>query len=156
MNTDLQSGDAPVTSTKHDATVIPVIEEQLQVGKRLVASGAVRVRKLVHEDVHAFDESLSVESTDVERVAIDLPLESAVEVRYEGDVMIIPVVEERIVTRKQLFLVEEIRIRRRTQTKSEALETTLRREEVVIERLDPVSGAWFRVDQEGGPLPEFL
>lgn len=151
MNTDLQLDDDLGTASVDEGgtIVLPVVEEQLQVARRLVESGAVRVRKLVHEDVHAVDALLSVETTEVERVAIDRPVDAEVEVRYEDDVMIIPVVEERIVTRKQLFLVEEIRIRRRTSVKSEPIEATLRREEAIVERLDPVSGAWDRVDGEG-------
>lgn len=130
------------------SVVIPVVEEQLQVGKRAVESGAMRLRKIVHKDVVTIDEPLTVETTDVERVAIDRPIDAEMAVRYEGDVMIVPVIEERVVTLKQLVLVEEIHITRRTTVKSEPREVMLRREELIAERLDPVSGEWQAVARE--------
>jgi len=37
------------------------------------------------------------------------------QVRHEGEVMVVPVVQERLVTHKELVLVEEIRLTRRRQ-----------------------------------------
>jgi hypothetical protein len=42
------------------------------------------------------------EVTEVERIVVGRPVDAEVPVRYEGDVVIHPVVEERLVTRKQL------------------------------------------------------
>ena len=126
--------------------MMPVIEEQLDVTKRVVESGAVRLRKIVHEEVVTVEEPLATQETEVERVKVERPVDAEVAVRYEGDVAIFPVVEERLVTRKQLVLVEEIRITRRTHTRSEPRQVTLLREEVVAERLDPESGEWRSID----------
>lgn len=134
-----------------EAAVMSVVEERLDVSKRVVDSGrAIRLRKLVHEEVVTVDEPLTTEVTDVERVAVDRAVDAAVAVRYEGDVMVIPVVEERLVTTKQLVLVEEIRVRRRTLPQRAPREITLRREEIVVERLDPASGEWRPVDPGAG------
>ena len=133
--------------------VVPVIVEELEVRTRTVESGgAVRLRKLVHEDTVTVDEPLSTETYEVERVAVGRPVEGAVPVRHEGDTMIVPVLEERLVTRRQLVLVEEIRLTRRTHTYREPRTVTLRREEVVAERLDPASGEWRRIDEPAGGL----
>ena len=136
------------------SAVMTVTEERLDVSKRLVESGrAIRLRKLVHEEVVTVDEPLTTEVTEVERVAVGRPLDEPVAVRYEGDVMIVPVVEERLVTRKQLVLVEEIRVTTRKLPRPQPTETTLRREEIIVERLDPDSGEWRRVDPGADGAP---
>ena len=49
--------------------------------------------------------------------------------------------------KKQLVLVEEIRVTRRSRARSAPQETTLRREQVIAERLDPASGEWRPIDR---------
>jgi hypothetical protein len=132
-----------------DSAVVPVLEERIAVHKRSVESGGgVRLRKLVHEEVVTVDESQTTDVTDVERVAIGRPVEEAVPVRHEGDTTIVSVVEERLVTvtRKQLVLVEEIRLTRRSVVRHAPQDIMLRREEVIAERLDPASGEWKTVE----------
>ena len=152
MSADPRTTDTPLSEVdqvvdRDGSAVIAVTEERLDVSKRLVESGrAIRLRKLVHEEVVTVDEPLITEVTEVERVAVGRPVDEAVAVRYEGDVMIVPVVEERLVTRKELVLVEEIRVTTRKLPRSLPSETTLRREEIIVERLDPDSGEWRRVD----------
>jgi uncharacterized protein (TIGR02271 family) len=146
-HTDTSLSEIGRVIDQDESVVMTVTEERLDISKRVVESGrAIRLRKLVHEEVVTVDEPLTTEVTEVERVAVDRPVDEAVAVRYEGDVMIVPVVEERLVTRKQLVLVEEIRVTTRKLPRSAPSETTLRREEIIVERLDPDSGEWRRVD----------
>lgn len=139
-----------------ESTVVTVIEERLDVRKRLVESGgAVRLRKVVHEEVVTVDEPLTTEVTEVERVAIGRPVDEAVAVRHEGDTMVVSVVEERLVTvvRKQLVLVEELRLTRRSVVRHEPQDVVLRREEVIVERFDPASDEWKPVDPKTASSP---
>lgn len=127
-------------------TVMPVVEERIDVQTRF-SEAAVRLRKLVHEEVVTVEEPLTTEVTEVERVAIGRPVDEAVAVRYEGETMIVSVLEERLVTRKQLVLVEELRLTRRSVArKGPPRDVVLRREEVVTERLDPDTNEWKPVD----------
>lgn len=129
--------------TQADESVIATaICEQLSVEKRVVETGAVRVRKLVHEDRVTVDIPLAGEMAEITRVKVDRVVVGPVTVRYEGDVMIVPVVEERLVTYTELVLVEEIHISRRQVTRSASEQVTVRREEIVVERLDPAAGEW--------------
>lgn len=132
-----------------EAVVVSVAEERFSVHKRLVESGAVRVRKVVHEEKVDVDELLSQEIVEVERVAVGREVEGEVAVRYEGDVMIIPIVEERLVVRTQRVLAEEIRITRRKGMNRSPQQAVVRREQAFIERLDPVSGEWRAIEANG-------
>ena len=125
--------------------VIPVIAETLEVGRREL-QGAVRIRKIVQENPITVDETLRDERVTVERVAIGRRLDGPVGVRHEGDVMVIPVVEERLVVEKRLVLVEEIRVRRESVSRREPQHVTLRQEQILVERLDPRTQAWSTVE----------
>src|SRR4030095_4919006 len=102
----------PVENGELDTTVIPVVEEKASVVKRPVTSGRVVVKTTVDTEERTLRETLSEEKVDVERVAINRIVDVVPHVRTEGDVTIIPVLEERLVVEKQLVLVEEVRIRR--------------------------------------------
>ncbi len=119
--------------------VLPVITEELEVHKRTVTSGGVRIKKLVSEREEVVDEPLLRDEVNVERVPVNQYLNEAASVRYEGDVMIIPVLEEVLVVEKRLLLKEELRVTRRQVTKSQPQTVTLRSEEVQVERLNPQS-----------------
>lgn len=73
---------------------------------------------------------------DVERVPVDIVVDAPPEMRREGDVTIIPVVEERLVVEKRLVLVEEIHIRQRTVFQKERVEAELRKQRVTVERIN--------------------
>jgi uncharacterized protein (TIGR02271 family) len=130
-----QSFDA--NETLNQSTVIPVIEEQLQVGKKVVETGSVRINKVVHEEEVKVETPVVVEKLDIERIPINQYVESAPPaVRYEGDVMIVPILEEVVVVQKRLRLVEELRITKRQEHTQVSQPVVLRREEVTVERHD--------------------
>jgi uncharacterized protein (TIGR02271 family) len=85
-----------------EGLVIPVLAEQLQIARQQVVTGGVRVRKTVHERVETIDQPVMEEHVDVERVAINRFIDQAPAVRYEGDVMVVPLLEEVIVVEKRL------------------------------------------------------
>ena len=86
--------------------------------KRQVVTGRVRVQTLtdtIEELAHA---EVQRESVEVTRVPIDKVVETAPEIRTEGDVTILPIVEEVLVVEKRLVLKEEVHIRRRIDDRS--------------------------------------
>ncbi len=97
-----------------DTTRIPIVEEEVQIKKRTVETGRVQVRTFVEDEQVRVTEALTRELVDVERVAIGREVETAPTVREEGEYLIVPIVEERLVIEKRLFLVEELRLRRTT------------------------------------------
>jgi uncharacterized protein (TIGR02271 family) len=128
--------------------VIPVVAEELVVGKRVVETGRVRVRKLVQEHSEQIDTPVLREEVQVERVPRNQILDQPAAVRYEGEVMIIPVMEEVLVIEKRLMLREEVHITKQRSRTSESREIPLRREEVVVERLEPSGEAAGRAQDE--------
>lgn len=124
------------------AATIPVTEERLEVGREVVQTGAVRLRKEVDEVTAQLREPVMAEVVDVQRVPVNRVVDQPPPVRHEGDVMVVPVIEERLVTRKELVLVEEVRLTRRRETVTVEQDVPLRRERVVVERLDPGTEQW--------------
>lgn len=115
------------------AAAVPLAEEQLHVLKRPV-EGRVRVRTVTDEVPGCIHEQLRGERVQIQHVAIERELTQAPDIRVEGDVTIIPVVEERLVIEKRLFLVEEVHVRRTVGIETIEQPTMLRKQRVVVER----------------------
>ena len=115
--------------------VIPVIQERAVVKKRVVETGRVRIRK----DVRDYEEHIDIphvhEEVRVERVPMDQMVEEAPQVRTEGDVTIIPVLEERYVLEKRLVLVEELHVRRERHETHRPEVVKVLKEEVEVDRI---------------------
>ena len=115
---------------------IPIVEETLRVGTRTVETGRVRVRVVVDKTDHVFSEPLDRATVEVERVPINREVNFIPEQRIEGDFTIIPVVEEVLVVKRQLVLVEEVRIRRVITTETVEQTVTERKMRAIVERDD--------------------
>lgn len=113
---------------------IPVIEEQLEVGKRTVVTGTVLLEKQIQEYHEALDVPLAVRTFDIERIVLNQPIQSAPEVRQEGDTTIYPLVEEQLVLTTQLVLREEVRVTRRETERRDTRTVTLKRESLTVTR----------------------
>lgn len=120
-----------------DDVRIPVIEEQALVTKRAVETEHVRVRVVPETEQVAIREQLAREHVEVARVPIDREIAEAPGIRTEGDVTIVPVIEERLVVEKRLFLVEELHLHRRTAFHAVTMPETLRRTRVEVSRDTP-------------------
>ncbi len=116
------------------ATVIPLIEESLLVGKRTVETGKVLLRKSVQEFHQSLDETLAVRTFDVERVVMNRTVDAAPPIRSEGSTTIYPVVEERLILTKELILKEEIHVTQRDTERRDTQVVTLQREHIEVER----------------------
>jgi uncharacterized protein (TIGR02271 family) len=120
--------DERLTIAVHDETLEPRLRE--------VETGRVRVHKRVEEVPDELLVDAGRDEVTIERVPIGQTIESAPEPRQEGDTLVIPVVEEVIVTETRLVLREEVRITRRRVTEQIPVQATLRKERVEIEQLD--------------------
>lgn len=135
-NETLNAADPAIPSQRSEGAflTIPLISEQLQVGKQVVETGRVTLTKTVHQHEQAVQIPLLQEEVVVERVIVDQLVDAAPAVRQEGDTTIYPVLKEEIVVLKRLRLVEEIRITRRQSEITDTQTVSLREEAITIER----------------------
>lgn len=113
--------------------VVPLVEEELRVGKQTVETGRVRVHKTVHEREAVVDEPLLHEDVVVTRVPVNAPVSGPVAARQEGDTLIVPLLEEVLVVEKRLVVREELRITRRRTEVRQPRTVQLRSEEATVE-----------------------
>jgi uncharacterized protein (TIGR02271 family) len=116
--------------------VVPVIVEALEIEKRHVETGRVRINKVVHEREELIDEPLLHEEVSIERVPIHRFVDEAIPIRYEGDTMAISLLEEVPVVEKRLMVKEELRITTRRSEAHQPVRVTLRSEEATAEHLE--------------------
>lgn len=129
---DLPQHGSASGEPSNEPFTIPVAEETLTVHKRAVQR-KMRVKKTVHERKETIDEPVVKEEIRIERVAVNRMVDGPVAMRQEGDTLVIPVLEEVVVSEKRLLLREEVRITKRRTEESRPQQVTLRREEVSIE-----------------------
>ena len=120
---------------------IPRAREELDVAKREVETARVRVRKLVERHEELIEEPLVRHDVEVERVPVDRMLDAPAATRQDGDVLVVPVLEEVLVVQKRWRLKEELRIRRREVCTAHRERVGLREERVVVEREERDEGA---------------
>ena len=116
------------------ATVLPVIQEELKVGKRAVEGGGVRIHtrvteRPVEERVQLREEHVNVERRPVDRAPSDADhpfQDQAYEVRE---------VSEELVKSKEARVVEEVVVSKESNLREETVRDTVRREDVDVEQL---------------------
>ncbi|WP_052389639.1 DUF2382 domain-containing protein [Belnapia moabensis] len=91
--------------------VVPLAEEILHVSKRTVETGRVRISLSTETVEDVLRATLRTRRAEVERVQIDREVSEPPQTRQEGDVLVVPVVEEILVVERRLVLREEIRLR---------------------------------------------
>lgn len=120
----------------HDRTVVPVIEEKVEIDRHLVDTAEVHVRKHVSEHTEQVSPMTRRETISVEHVPVNRYVESPPGTRMEGDVLVVPVLEEVVVVEKRLLLREEVHIRKTfVEERGAPQDVVLRREDVEVERV---------------------
>lgn len=126
-------------SADHDLTVVEtvqLVEETFSVSKREVLAGTVRVSTTTDSVQEIAEIALERTIADVTRVPIGQIVEVAPSVRTDGATTIVPILEERYVVVKQLYLKEELHVRHHVETEISHVPVVLRRQTAVVDRLD--------------------
>ncbi len=123
------------TANQGDMT-IPVIEEELQVGKRTVEQGGVRVRskiieKPVEEHVRLREEHVYVNRNPVNRAVTDSDMKNF----KEGDIELTERSEQAVVS-KQARVVEEVSVGKNVQERDQVVSDTVRRTDVDVQEIN--------------------
>jgi len=131
---------APVAGASEREEVIPIVEEELVVGKRDVDRGGVRVRSYVTETPVHEQIRLRNERINVERRPVDLPLSAADGDAFRERSIDMVATGEEAVVGKTARVVEEVVVSKTADEHVEEVDDTVRRTEVEVDRdtdLDP-------------------
>jgi len=115
------------------------LQEHLTLGHRRVETGPVRVHLATTTEDAPLREAVRHQRAEVQRVTIGREVAEAPGSREEEDgaVIVVPVLEEILVTARRIILNEEIRIRRVTTTKTIEKTVALHRQAATVERIPP-------------------
>lgn len=114
---------------------IPIVEEQVRIGKREVDRGGVRVRSYVVEEPVHEDVSLRQEHVSVERRPVDLPLSAADDAFRERTIEVTERGEEAVV-QKDARVREELVVKKDVEERVKPVDASVRRTEVEVEDVD--------------------
>jgi uncharacterized protein (TIGR02271 family) len=118
---------------------IPLPVEEVSVSRREIKRANVHIALNTRTREQLIDEELTHVRVEIERFSIGQTVEAVPPIRQEGDITIIPVVEEVVIVERRLVLKEEVRVRR-VSTKEQHQETVvLRQQEAVVTREGPDS-----------------
>lgn len=123
-----------------DELTVPVVEEHLEIGKRQVSRGGIRVHshiveEPVQENISLREERLVVERRTVYRDATEEDLSDF----KEGVIEIHETVEEPVITKRRR-VVEEVVIGREIRERTATISETVRKTQVDVEQLGPDGG----------------
>jgi uncharacterized protein (TIGR02271 family) len=124
--------DTDRTISQGDSETIPVVDEQLVVGKRDVNVGRVRVRSYVREQPVSASVNLHDENVTISRRAVDRPLTDADNAFRDRTIEAEEHAEQAVVA-KEARVTEEISLRKEGFDRTETINDTVRKTEVDIE-----------------------
>lgn len=117
-----------------EAVYIPVASEALEVKVRDVVTERIRVATTTETIDETIQAELVSDEVEVSRVPIDRVVDRMPDIRVEGDVTIVPVVEEVLFIEKRLVLTEEIHIKRHQSTEDVEMTVPVKKQHLTIER----------------------
>ncbi|WP_282029703.1 YsnF/AvaK domain-containing protein [Paracoccus marcusii] len=123
-----------------DKPVLSLVEETVTIGKRNTVTGRVRVQTVTETINETVPVNLQSVDVDVVRIPVDRVIDTIPEIRGEGDVTIIPVVEERIVMTCALLLREEIHFRQTAYRETHDIPVSVRKPRTQIDHVDAQNG----------------
>jgi len=130
--------DSTLTGSQQRDTssaAIPVVQEQLKVGKREVQRGGVRVFSRVVETPVNESIGLREEHVNVQRRPVDQPISSADSTAFKEQSIEMRETAEEAVVEKSARVVEEVMINKEVTQREQQINDTVRHTEVEVEQL---------------------
>lgn len=141
--TDVQGGEydtaeydtqaATTGAADTDEARLAVAEERLQIGKRAVERGGVRVRSVVSERPVEEQVTLRDETVQVDRHAVDRPVTDADANVFNEQTVEFSETDEEAVVAKDTRVVEEVVVNKEVGQRTETVRDTVRRSDVEVE-----------------------
>jgi uncharacterized protein (TIGR02271 family) len=136
--TDSLQRDTSIDQTTGQAR-IPVVQEDVQVGKRLVQRGGVRVFSRVVETPVNETVNLREEHVNVERRPVDQPINPADVGAFKDKTIELRETAEEAVVQKTARVVEEVVVGKEVSQRQQQVQDTVRRTEVDVQPLQGTS-----------------
>jgi uncharacterized protein (TIGR02271 family) len=126
------TASAQTSGTAKGEEAIPIVEEQLRVGKRDISGGRVRVRSYVVEQPVSEQVTLRDEKVSVERRPVDRAVHSTEDAFQERTIEANERREEAVID-KQARVKEEVVVRKDAQQRTETVSDTVRQTKVEVD-----------------------
>ena len=133
---DIRAERERLAGTSHRSDVLPVVEEDLKVGKRTIEGGRVRVHRRLLERPVEEQVTLREERAVVERHPVDRPAGEADLQAFEDQTIELRETREEAVVEKTARVVEEVRVGTEVNERTETVRDTVRRSDVEVESVD--------------------
>jgi len=126
----------PAATGTSEEIAIPVVEEELRVGKRAVESGGVRVTTRVEETPVNEQVTLREETVDVQRRPVDRSLNQAdIATLRDAPSLEVRTHREEAVVAKEARIVEEVVVNKQAEQRTETIQDTVRHTDVNVEQV---------------------
>jgi uncharacterized protein (TIGR02271 family) len=135
LQRDTSQGGMTGGTSGASSTAIPVVQEQLKVGKREVQRGGVRVFSHIVETPVDQSISLRQEHVNIERHAVDQPVSSTDATAFKEQTIELRETAEEAVVEKSARVVEEVVVAKEVSEREEQIHGTVRHTEVEVEQL---------------------
>jgi uncharacterized protein (TIGR02271 family) len=126
-----QPAQPKTAQARQSEAAITLSEEQVKIGKREVEYGGIRLRKIIRTEQFEQPVELRREEIVVERVP-KTEAQAGPECFQEQEIYI-PLVREEAVIAKEAAVKEEVRLRKKSETETQRVSETVRKEDVEIE-----------------------
>jgi uncharacterized protein (TIGR02271 family) len=113
---------------------VQLAEEQLNVGKRAVQAGSVRLRKVVRTEEVEQPVELQHEEIDIERVPVSETTSDVASNAFQEQEIEVPVMREEPVVEKQARVTGEVRVGKDVETETRTVGGQVRQEDVEVDR----------------------
>lgn len=134
-NTQTQTSTGTTNRDMTGENTIPIIEEKINVGKREVNTGGVRLRSRIVEKPVEQNLRLRTEHVTVERNRVDRAVTGAdMENFKEGTIEVTEKAEVANV-QKEARVVEEVKIKKEVENRDETIRESVRRQDVDVEKI---------------------
>lgn len=133
--------DIGLSTLDQDGQVLQVIEEQLEIGKRQVQRGGVRIHTIVTERAVEAQVTLRDETISVERRPANRDLTSADMANLKDQTFTVTETDEEAVVSKVARIVEEVVVGKTAEDRTETVRDTVRRQDVDVQQLNTTNSA---------------
>ncbi len=128
-----RAGSTNINTGGSDEAKFEVAEEQINIGKRTVNRGGVRVRSVVSETPVEEQVTLRDETVQVDRHAVDRPVTGADTNVFKDETVEFTETDEEAVVSKDARVVEEVVVGKTAEQRTETVRDTVRRSDVEVE-----------------------